>query len=143
MVNRLYERTLHNLVANATVFKWNALEWGDAEVEQLATVLMLAASLEKLWINYNESVSDRAMIALAAVGKQGAMPRLQYLDLDQNGIGDEGLDALARALADGAWPKLKELAFVRGNRFRYESRSRLEAACRQRSITAVDGICTT
>ena len=44
---------------------------------------------------------------LAQVLASGAAPRLEYLYLDDNKIGDEGCKALAAALKEGAAPSLK------------------------------------
>ena len=59
----------------------------------------------ELWGN---KIGDEGCKALAAaLGKEGAAPRLEELRLPYNEIGDEGYTALAAALKEGAAPSLK------------------------------------
>ena len=56
----------------------------------------------------NNEIGDEGCKALAAaLGKEGAAPRLEMLALNGNQIGDEGCKALAASLKDGAAPSLK------------------------------------
>ena len=63
-----------------------------------------APRLENLELN----ISDEGCKALAAaLGTEGAAPRLERLELWGNKIGDEGRKALAAALKEEAAPSLK------------------------------------
>ena len=57
----------------------------------------------------DNKIGNEGLTALARALADGAAPELKELELKDNKIGNEGLTALARALADGAAPELKEL----------------------------------
>ena len=78
LVKRLYEAAFEEQFGKATELLYIDLGWGDAEAAQLAEVLA-----------------------------SGAAPRLWWLDLRGNEIGDEGCKALAAALKEGAAPSLE------------------------------------
>ena len=48
------------------------------------------------------------MIAFASAIGSGALPRLEHLFLDENQIGDSGMQSFAAAVGSGALPQLKE-----------------------------------
>ena len=58
-------------------------------------------------VNSNKIGDEGCKALAAALGKEGAAPRLETLDLTRNQIGDEGCKALAAALKEGAAPSLK------------------------------------
>ena len=49
-------------------------------------------------------MGDGAAAALAALLEEGSMPNLEFLDLEDNQIADDGVAALASALRGGALP---------------------------------------
>ena len=61
-------------------------------------------------------IGNEGLTALARALADGAAPKLEKLNVNYNKIGNEGLTALARALADGAAPELDELN-LSGNDF--------------------------
>ncbi|EOD20511.1 hypothetical protein EMIHUDRAFT_101855 [Emiliania huxleyi CCMP1516] len=78
LVKRLYEAAFEEQFEAAARLSYADLGWGDAEAVQLAEVLA-----------------------------SGAVPRLERLYLNGNQIGDEGYNALAAALKEGAAPSLQ------------------------------------
>ncbi|EOD25248.1 hypothetical protein EMIHUDRAFT_206463 [Emiliania huxleyi CCMP1516] len=121
-----------------TELDYSGLGWGGAEAAQLAEVLASGAAprLETLNLNRRRGletlnlnqIGDEGCKALAAaLGKEGAVPRLEKLSLDGNRIGDEGCKALAAALKEGAAPQLKGL-YLDSNKIGDESCKALAAA---------------
>ena len=81
LVARLYKQAFEEEFGKAVVLAYKGLRWGDAEAIQLSKLLA-----------------------------SGATPKLWSLYLSDNPIGDEGLKALADAIANGAAPELKARA---------------------------------
>ena len=87
----------------ATILGYDSLGWGDAEAVHVAEVLASGAAprLKKLFLGHNK-IGDKGCKALAAaLGKEGAAPRLEELYIytdryrsDTSGIGVEGYEAL-------------------------------------------------
>ena len=111
LVKRLYEGAFEEQFGKATELAYVGLDWGDAEVAQLAEVLASGAAprLEGLYLGGNKIGDEGCKALAAALGKEGAAPRLKRLELDGNKIGDEGCKALAAALKEGAAPRLETL----------------------------------
>ncbi|EOD17301.1 hypothetical protein EMIHUDRAFT_244161 [Emiliania huxleyi CCMP1516] len=102
LVKGLYKDAFEEQFGKATVLDYTGLGWGDAETAQLAEVLA-----------------------------SGAAPRLEYLGLGGNKIGDEGCKALAAALGkEGAAPRLKTLN-LGGNQIGDEGCKALAAALKE------------
>ena len=108
MVIALNTRTILSIFRDMKELTYMYCSWGDDEAVQLAEVLPLCTSATELHLAYNK-ISDRGAKALAAAFAEGAMPKLETLDLDTNQIGDEGAVALAEAVGKGALPKLEKL----------------------------------
>ncbi|EOD17296.1 hypothetical protein EMIHUDRAFT_244151 [Emiliania huxleyi CCMP1516] len=111
LVKRLYEAAFEEQFGKATGLGYGGLGWGDAEAAQLAEVLASGAAprLETLYLGGNKIGDEGCKALAAALGKEGAVPRLETLTLflGANRIGDEGCKALAAALKEGAAPSLK------------------------------------
>ena len=118
LVKRLYEAAFKEQFGKATILGYDSLGWGDDEAVHVAEVLASGAAprLKKLFLGHNK-IGDKGCKALAAaLGKEGAAPRLEelYIYTDRyrsdSGIGVEGYEALAAALEEGAAPRLKARA---------------------------------
>ena len=105
MVIALNTRTILSIFRDMKELTYNRVGWGDDEAVQLAEVLPLCTSATELVLAGNK-ISDRGAKALAAAFAEGAMPKLETLDLRNNQIGDEGAVALAEAVGKGALPEL-------------------------------------
>ena len=57
--------------------------------------MLFRSRLGRLVLQLNQIGDEGCKALAAALGKEGAAPRLEYLDLWQNKIGDEGCTALA------------------------------------------------
>ncbi|EOD22570.1 hypothetical protein EMIHUDRAFT_469610 [Emiliania huxleyi CCMP1516] len=98
-----------------TELNYGFLGWGDAEATQLAEVLASGPRHWKLDLEGNKIGDEGCKALAAALGKEGAAPRLKELCLGRNQIGDEGCKALAAALGkEGAALRL-ETIYLDGN----------------------------
>ena len=131
MVIALNTRTILSIFRDMKELRYYGVGWGDDEAVQLAEVLPLCTSATELWLGRNK-VSDRGARALAAAFAEGAMPKLEKLDLYGNQIGDEGAVALAEAVGKGALPELKDLGLY-NNKLSQRAKKALEAVKAKRS----------
>ena len=146
MVIALNTRTILSIFRDMKELRYMEVGWGDDEAVQLAEVLPLCTSATKLNLVDNKIISDRGAKALAAprarrrlpIGDEGAMPKLEKLNLYYNQIGDEGAVALAEAVGKGALPELKQLNLER-NKLSQTAKDAWEAVEAKRSGLSVYG----
>ena len=131
MVIALNTRTILSIFRDMKELTYERTGWGDDEAVQLAEVLPLCTSATELFLEFNK-ISDRGAKALAAAFAEGAMPKLEVLNLSYNQIGDEGAVALAEAVGKGALPELKELE-LRSNKLSQTAKDAWEAVKAKRS----------
>ena len=87
---------------------------GDSGATVLAGAIHALASLEELFLSYN-NISDKGVKALVDACASGALANCTYISLHGNQIGDVGLTALASACASGALPALQVLVLCGNN----------------------------
>ena len=140
MVIALNTRTILSIFRDMKELKYVGVGWGDEEAVQLAEVLPLCTSATELNLYYNK-ISDRGAKALAAAFAEGAMPKLEQLDLGSNyKIGDDGAVALAEAVGKGALPKLEYGGLnLRNNKLSQTAKDAWEAVEAKRSGLSVYG----
>ena len=131
MVIALNTRTILSIFRDMKELQYEKVGWGDDEAVQLAEVLPLCTSATELVLQGNQ-ISDRGAKALAAAFAEGAMPKLELLNLNYNQIGDEGAVALAEAVGKGALPKLEGLN-LGGNKLSQTAKDAWEAVKAKRS----------
>ena len=97
-VIELYRSFFEGVSQSAVELNFDGLEWGDAEVVQLAAVLPSFVRLETLSLD-NNKIGDAGMAALAeAIAKEGAFPSLTTITLRGNPASDEAKQAVEEAL---------------------------------------------
>jgi hypothetical protein len=84
--------------------------------------------LRSLFLVRNQITAVGARSLAEAIGREGVLPQLAYLDLSGNQLGDEGAAALAQALIGGALPHLLTLD-ARENNLTDSGRAQLATAC--------------
>ncbi|CAK0846113.1 unnamed protein product [Prorocentrum cordatum] len=117
-VAELYRSAFAQRLEAGEALRYDGLQWGDEEAQQLAAVLASGAAprLQGLDLRGNRVGDEGAARLAEALRAPGALPQLQLLDLGDNCVGDEGAARLAEALrAPGALPRLQELN-LGGNR---------------------------
>ncbi len=137
MVIALNTRTILSIFRDMEVLVYRDCSWGDDEAVQLAEVLPLCTSASVLDLAKNK-ISARGAKALAAAFAEGAMPKLEWLNLNINQIGDEGAKALREAVGkQGALPKLKTL-YLQRNKLSQMAKDAWAAVKAKRSGLKVD-----
>merc|ERR1712032_507200 len=101
-VGQLYRDGFEERLATKKHLYFNGLGWGDDEAKTLARVLA-----------------------------SGSLAKLQALILHDNHIGDDGILALANALAGGACPRLGGIKVYRGNPASAKAKKSFEVAVKQ------------
>ena len=92
------------------------------------------AQLEILDLQRNRALGDAGAVAIAGALSERRLPELTELQLEETGMSDAGVRALAAAL-DGA-PKLRKLT-VGGNAFGEGGKAELKAACEKWEVQAM------
>ncbi len=110
-VANLYETTFKKEMGEAEVLRYEGLQWGDKDVIQLSKVLASSGSLPNLeWLRLDyNQIGEEGVKALSDVIAGGSLPDLKTLELSMNKIGDEGAKALSDAIAGGSLPNLEHL----------------------------------
>mgnify|MGYP003328506908 CR=1 FL=1 len=102
LVVKIYGAAFAEEMATVVTLSYPDLGWDDAQMLTLCEALRAAHAggglrkLEELYLNRNK-MGDGAMVALAALLEEGAMPNLKQLNLRFNQISDAGVAALASA----------------------------------------------
>ena len=115
VVGGIYDRSFTEEMAVATELSYGGLGWGDEQLESLAAALTFAHAkgglrqVKVLYLFDNKEIGDDGVRALARALAGGALPSLETLTLDNNRIGDIGASALADAAAGGALSEVKVL----------------------------------
>lgn len=97
-----YRSAFLQLIGQARFLDFQERQWGDAEIETLASALQYAhehnaaTNLEELQLSHN-SVSDAGFRALADLLAQGALGKLKGLELEYNVAGVAGRRAVKEA----------------------------------------------
>ena len=125
---------------------------GSAGMRALATALTVSRDpsggaagvgggdgLAELCLNDNPDVGDEGVAALAAALAVGGAPRLRALYLSGVGVGRRGAEALAGALGAGGAPMLEELHLDRNPRLGDRGAAALARALRRRGPQRRDG----
>ena len=115
VVGGIYDRSFTEEMAVATELRYYSLGWGDEQLESLAAALTFAHAkgglrkVKKLFLGGNKEIGDDGVRALARALAGGALPSLEELNLFNNRIGDIGASALADAAAGGALREVRRL----------------------------------
>ena len=89
-----YAEAFTRLLGTSKMLAYAGLGWGAAEGEQLAAALACAQRMdtavaaEELYI-YENKLGTAGVRAIGKVIEAGALPRLEYLDIEDNGADDE------------------------------------------------------
>ena len=104
-VAALYRDFFETVAPRQRELHLSSLEWGDAEVIELAGALPSFVALESLDLSYNNIGVEGGKALAAYVAVSGS---LTSLNLRNNELGDEGWCAIFDALRDNPQNKLKE-----------------------------------
>jgi len=119
LVASIYERAFLDEMTAATVLYYVGFGWGDAEMVTLSSAISYAhtkGALPQLekLSLNNNQIGDAGVDALAKACAGGALAQLEVLWLGNNQIGDAGVKALSQVCARGALASLTHL-YLNGN----------------------------
>ena len=129
LVERLYYETTASVLAEAEKLSFGEAGWTDLDFAALAEVLPMCTRCDRLNLGRN-ACRDAGVAAIAEVAKRDATLRsLRVLALNDNQLGDSGLEAIAEAARAGAFPALGKL-FLMNNHIGSSGCSALASALR-------------
>ncbi len=126
MVADLYTRESEAVLAASTELVFDHIEV-RGEGARLGSVLRMCIHVERLSLKIM-GFTDAELAAMAAELGRDTLPCLVSLSLQDNQIGDDGLDSLAAALRRGAMPALRKLTLSRNPKITAAGRATLGAA---------------
>lgn len=112
LVARKFREATEDILASTTSFKMERLGWTDHDGVRVAKVVKYMTNIKELNFFFNPSLGDEGLATLMLACEQpGVLPNLEVLGCDTSSpnVGDATVAALAHALQNGAFPKLKIL----------------------------------
>ncbi len=128
-VAHMYEEFFEAVAPHKEELWLSGLDWDAADAEALVEALPRFERCRKIILSRNP-IGDAGCKALAALLRDGHLRSLQYLELNECMIGDEGVTALAEAIAGH---QALEKLFLRRNEFSPSAEEAIDDACRAAS----------
>ena len=114
LVCKIYERAFLTEMGDATELRYVGLEWDDAAGVELCEALRYAhahgglTKLKRLHL-YDNKLGDGFVTSFVALLDEGGLAGVEYLNLSRNAISEQGMQALAAAIARGRLPSCTEI----------------------------------
>ena len=113
VVAGLYEKMLRAALGGSKELIFMKAGWGDAEAVAFAESLPLCTRLERLDLEGNNEIGNEGLTALARALADGAAPKLEKLELNGNDF--SGADEGLRLLGQAKHPALEKLQLSNGS----------------------------
>lgn len=109
---KMYREVAVEVLGKEEVLDFDGVShWSVTELRSVGGAMVLCGSLRLLKLNHCE-IGSAEIAAFAEELKDGAAPELEELEIRGNEVGEEGLEALGKAVARGAMPRLRRIIGV-------------------------------